>query len=96
MANGTVSYYRNIEITFSCDFDYSSIPNDQQLCSTVAYIQNEFSDTASLVLFDHFPQSKNMTFLTWSINLNFNSLIDTQWRTSGDGVCSGAKLTFRF
>jgi hypothetical protein len=37
-----------------------------------------------------------MNFLTWNIILNFNSLMDAQFRTSGDGVCSGAKMTFSF
>lgn len=52
--NGTVQYYRELELTLTCVFQYENIPSDEHECQVTAYIINEFSDTAMLKLIDKF------------------------------------------
>ena len=44
--NGTITYFKEILLTLTCDFNYVNIPSDEHVCRTTAYIINEFSDSA--------------------------------------------------
>lgn len=46
--NGTITYFRELLLTLTCEFDYGNIPSDHHQCLTTAYVINEFNDTAYL------------------------------------------------
>lgn len=93
--NGTISYFRIIALTITCQFEYLNIPSDSHSCSTVAYINNEFTDTSKLFWVDRYP-SRTVKHLTWTFNINYDKNVDVRWRTKGDGVHSGVRVTFEF
>ena len=59
---------------------FTNIPEESQTCYTVAYVQNGFSDTVNLTWIDKFSNTEQ-TYLTWSISLAYDQLMDVQWRT---------------
>lgn len=94
--DGTVTYFREIVVTFTCEFNYLNIPSDSHECTTIAYIQNEFTDTAHLNWINQFPESRDIHHLTWDIDLSFGGNVDVRQKSDPSGVMSGVKMTFFF
>lgn len=63
--NGTITYFRAMVLTITCEFNFRQIPKDRHECPTVVYIQNEYNDTAYLNFVDKFTETRNQTYLTW-------------------------------
>lgn len=94
--NGTITFFRELVLTITCEFNYANIPSDVHHCETVAYIQNEFNDTAYLIFVNKFTETRNQTYLTWQIQLSSEGNMDVRWKTDPTGVCSGVKMVFDF
>lgn len=56
--NGTLTLQKELILTISCQFNYEDIPSDAHSCKTVAWIQNEFTDTAILQFINKFESSR--------------------------------------
>ncbi len=93
--NGTIVYFRVISLTITCQFEYDNIPSDSHVCRTVAYINNEFTDTSKLRQVSLFKTAP-IDYLTWRFEIQYENEVDVRWRTQGDGVNSGVKFKFMF
>lgn len=94
--NGTITYFRELILTVTCQFAYVNIPSDSHECHVVAYIMNEFSDTAVLKSIDKFDSNREKRYLTWDIKLSNDGPVDVRWKTEPTGFSSGIKLHFGF
>lgn len=94
--NGTVVLYKEIDLTITCQFDYTNIPTDFHTCETVAYMQNEFTDTGMLRWVDKFNENRKHQFMTWDIQMQYDEDVSIRWKSVPDGLGSGLKFSFSF
>eukprot|EP00347_Sterkiella_histriomuscorum_P017150 403350477 len=94
--NGTITYFKEILLGLTCQFNYDNIPSDEHQCLTTAYIINEFSDTAQLQWIDRFQRNRDKQYLTWDLKLRQNSQVDVRWKTEATGYSSGIEMSIIF
>ncbi|CDW81147.1 gamma-aminobutyric acid receptor subunit rho-3-like [Stylonychia lemnae] len=94
--NGTITNYRKILLTLTCQFDYKNSPGNLQQCITTTYIQNEFSDTATLTWMNKFDEERSKDYLSWTLALSKFQNVDVRWKTEPTGVSSGVEIELQF
>jgi len=65
--NGTILLIREYELKLTCSFQYQNIPNDEHICETVSFIQNEWDTTAFLELSNKYGNEQTQVFLSWDV-----------------------------